>query len=415
MKYVYYYHNANNAELDARYPDLNDEERARALCDISHLNFKMFKSPEEIDKMIDLSGEGYQFVRIVEQENGRKEVLRLFNDNERHPREGEITATLKRFVAKAPMVAFSTGYGSRSINNYGGRGYYLFARDLWFRHSLLNQGFDTREINLDEEKLTDDISVLVISDLKEALSEKALANVKDFVDHGGNMVILGEYERSENMNSLGALFGVHFSDGVLAHPNKLGSPVVLCASYTDEAVEKHSAFNRMQAWGYGVSVPTAVALDYSQVKDFEVYPVLVTGDSAWIEHETKDMVDGEFVCNPAAGEEEGNYAVLINLSRKIGDKEQRIIISGDSDFITNEEFGLTRPGMEVNNFEVITGSFRWLSYDAYPIYTDRIGAIDNGINLSGDWRVWIKLFFMILFPAFLVGTGVMIIYRRQRK
>lgn len=69
----------------------------------------------------------------------------------------------------------------------------------------------------------------------------------------------------------------------------------------------------------------------------------------------------------------------------------------------------------MNNFEVITGSFRWLSYDAYPIYTDRIGAIDNGINLSGDWRVWIKLFFMILFPAFLVGTGVMIIYRRQRK
>lgn len=415
MKYVYYYHNANNAELDARYPDLNDEERARALCDISHLNFKLFKSPGEIDKMIDLSGEGYQFVRIVEQENGRKEVLRLFNDNERHPREGEITATLKRFVAKAPMVAFSTGYGSRSINNYGGRGYYLFARDLWFRHSLLNQGFDTREIDLDEEKLTDDISVLVISDLKEALSEKALANVKDFVNSGGNMVILGEYERSENMNSLGTLFGVHFSDGVLAHPNKLGSPVVLCASYTDEAVEKHSAFNRMQAWGYGVSVPTAVALDYSQVKDFEVYPVLVTGDSAWIERETKDMVDGEFVCNPAAGEKEGNYAVLINLSRKIGDKEQRIVISGDSDFITNEEFGLTRPGMEVNNFEVITGSFRWLSYDAYPIYTDRIEAIDNRIDLSGSWRIWIKLFFMILFPAFLVGTGVTIIYCRQRK
>lgn len=85
---------------------MNDEERARALCDISHLNFKMFKSPEEIDKMIDLSGEGYQFVRIVEQENGRKEVLRLFNDNERHPREGEITATLKRFVAKAPWSHF---------------------------------------------------------------------------------------------------------------------------------------------------------------------------------------------------------------------------------------------------------------------------------------------------------------------
>ncbi len=415
MKYVYYYHKANNPELDAQYPDLNDEERAKALCKISSLNFKMFKTPEEIEEIIDLSGEDYQFVRIVEQENGRKEVLRLFNDNERHPREGEISATLKRFIAKAPMVAFSTGYGSRSINNYGGRGFYLFAKDLWFRHSLLNQGFDTREIDLDKEKVTDDISVLVISDLREPLSEKALANVQDYINRGGNMVILGEYGRSENMNQLTASLGVRFSDGVLACSNELVSPVVLRTTYTKEAVEKHSIFARMYEWGYGVSVPTAVALDYSQVKDFEVYPVLQTTDSAWIEYETDDLVDGEFVCNTEAGEKQGVYTTLVNLSRKVGDREQRIVISGDSDFITNEEFGLSRPGMDVNNFEIITGSFRWLSYDVFPISTDRIGAIDNQINLSGNWRPWIKLFFMILFPAFLMGMGILIIYRRQRK
>lgn len=120
-----------------QYPNMTDEERAKALCKISDLNFKMFKSPEEIDKVVDLSGEGYQFVRIAEQKDGKKAFLRLFNDNQRHPRETEITAMLKRFVAKAPMVAFSTGYGSRSINNYGGRGFYLFAKDLWFRYSLL--------------------------------------------------------------------------------------------------------------------------------------------------------------------------------------------------------------------------------------------------------------------------------------
>ena len=32
----------------------------------------MFKSPEEIDKVVDLSGEGYQFVRIAEQKDGKK-------------------------------------------------------------------------------------------------------------------------------------------------------------------------------------------------------------------------------------------------------------------------------------------------------------------------------------------------------
>ena len=89
----------------------------------------------------------------------------------------------------------------------------MFAKDLWFRHSLLNQGFDTREIDLDREKVTDDISVLVISDLKDSLSSGAMANVKDFIDRGGNMVILGEYGRSENMNRLTDLLGVKFSDG----------------------------------------------------------------------------------------------------------------------------------------------------------------------------------------------------------
>ena len=36
-----------------------------------------------------------------------------------------------------------------------------------------------------------------------------------------------------------------------------------------------------------------------------MYPVLQTGDDAWIEYETKDLVDGEFVCNPEAGEKKG--------------------------------------------------------------------------------------------------------------
>lgn len=414
MKYVYYYHKAANPDLDARYPNLNDEERAREICKISSLNFKMFKSPAEIEKIIDLSDEGWQFVRIAERPDGQQEVLRLFNDNERHPREGEISATIKRFIAKAPMVAFSKGYGSRNIFNYGGRGFYLFAKDQWFRHSLLNQGFDTKEVDLDRDNL-EDVAVLVISDLRDSLSENALANVQNYLRRGGNMMLLGEYGRSEYMNQLGNLLGVRFSDGVIACQNELTSPVVVRASYTEEAVKQHEMFAVMRDWGYGVSVPTAVALDYSQVKDYQVYPVLQTEAEAWIERETGDMIDGEFVCHPEAGEQKGVYTTLLNMHRRVNDKEQKIVVAGDCDFIANEELGLERPGMEVNNFNIITGSFRWLSDDSFPISTDRVQEIDNKINLSGAWRFWVKLFFMFFFPVALVTTGVSIIYRRQRK
>ena len=153
--------------------------------------------------------------------------------------------------------------------------------------------------------------------------------------------------------------------------NELGSPVVLRTTYTEEAVEKHSTFARMRDfWIWCIGASSSLALDYSDVKDFEVYPVLETGDKAWSNMKTKDLVDGDFICNAEAGEKEGVYATLIYLRRKVGDKEQRIVISGDSDFITNEEFGLSRPGMEVNNIEIISGSFRWLSDDVFP---DRYG------------------------------------------
>lgn len=414
MKYVYYYHKAVNPDLDARYPDLNDEERMKALCKISKLDPELFMSPGEIGKITDLSSEGYQFVRIAECPDGRREVLRMFNDNERHPREAEISAALKRLIASAPMVAFSKGYGSRDIYNYGGRGFYLFGADRWFRNSLLNEGFDTKEVDLDQDSLGG-VSVLVISDLRDSLSATALAKVQEYIAGGGNMMLLGEYDRSRNMNQIGSLLGVKFSEGVIACRNALTSPVVIRAVYTPEAVEKHSIFKKMFAWGYGVSMPSVVALDYSLVKDFDVYPVLQAPDSVWIEYETTDFVDGEFVCHPEAGERMASYVTMVNLSRRINGREQRIVVMGDCDGISNEEMGLERPGMEVNNLNLITGSFRWLSGDVFPISTDRPVEIDTRIFLSGGSIFWVKLFFMFLFPFFLIVTGGTIIYRRQRK
>lgn len=415
MKYVYYWHEAYNPELDARFPKLNDEERARELCEISDIDFDDLLTPREIDEKIDLSEEGYQFLRIAELPDGRKEVLRLYNDNERHPRESEVSAALKRLVDDAPMIAFATGYGCRPITNYEARGFYLFAKDKWFRHSLLNQGFDTREIDLDKEKLTEEISILVVSELKEALSEVALGNIRQYIEHGGNLLLLGEYERSNNMNQVGELLGVRFSEGVLARNNKLTGPATIRVVYTEDAVELNSSFERMANWGYGVSQPTAVALDYSDVKDFEVCPLLVTPDSTWIEVETTDMVDGEFICNPDVGEKMGQYYTMLGLQRKVGEKDQRIIVASDCDFIANEELNMTRPGGEVNNYGAITGSFRWLSEDLFPISTDHAEEIDNKINLSGSWRPFIKIFFMFLVPLALAIGGFLIIYRRQRK
>ena len=80
-------------------------------------------TPEQIREKIDLRNEGNHFIRVVERDNGQKSILRLFNDNEKHPSETEISTALKRFVVQSPKVAFLTGHETRDIYKTGDRDY----------------------------------------------------------------------------------------------------------------------------------------------------------------------------------------------------------------------------------------------------------------------------------------------------
>ena len=415
MKYVYYYDKAYNPSLEWRFPNKTFEERVELLCQANNLKRDMFMTPDEIKNIIDLTPEHNKFIRIIERENGQKVYLRMFNDNMKHPEEAEITAALKRFISPSPMVAFLAGYGAREIDNYGGRGFYLFAKDKWFRQSLLNNGFDTKTINLDEDTIDESISVLVISDLRESLSDVALKKVQDYIAKGGNLFILGEYGRRENMNRLTAPLGVKFSDGVLVNKNEYTSPTVLVGYFTKDAAQRFPMYEKLQKYGYVVALPTSVALDYSNVQDFEVIPVLVSDKTAWLEKETIDFVDGEFVCNPETGEEMGEYTVLLTMNRRVGNKEQRIVISGDSDFIANEALTSQFTGISASNYSIINGSFRWLSYEHFPIDTRRVDTIDSRIRLPKGCRSIVNWFCMGIFPLSIMGVGIVTIFRRQRK
>ena len=91
---------------------------------------------------------------------------------------------------------------------------------------------------MDEDTIDESISVLVISDLRESLSDVALKKVQDYIAKGGNLFILGEYGRRENMNRLTAPLGVKFSDGVLVNKNEYTSPTVLVGYFTKDAAQR---------------------------------------------------------------------------------------------------------------------------------------------------------------------------------
>ena len=414
MEYVYYYDKTENPSLDERFPGLSDKEKAEKLCKILEMDFKMLLSPEEIKRVIDLSGEGNHFVRVLERENGQKSFLRLYDDNQKHPSEMEISAALKRFIVKSPRVAFLTGHDERDIEKTGDRDYNHFAESIYFRYSLINQGFDVIRLNLSDENIPEDIDIIVVADMKTALSAEEEQKLDHYIGRGGNLFILGDTRRQEVMNPLVEKFGVRFMPGTLVQQSEEYIPSLIVGNITEEAAEKFPTYFFPYNYGYKITMPEAVALDFNADKGFEMCPVIRTKDQGcWNELETTDFLDGQVVLNESVGEVEKSWPTVMALSRKVGDKEQRLVVSGDADCISNGELDKARNGIGASNFTLITGTFKWLSYGEYPLDTERPTSPDNEVYLGRSVRSWIKFAYMGAVPFLLALAGIAIWVRRK--
>ena len=414
MKYVYYYAPSVEPSFSDRFLELQGKERAEHICKIMELDFDMFLSTEEIDQIIDLKSEGYRFVRILERENGQKTTLRLYNDMMKHPSETEITSALKRFLVPAPKVAFLTGHGERNVNSAGERYYYTFARSIYFRQSLINQGFDATELNVKDQDIPEDINILVIADMRSSLSPEEMAKLERYIERGGNLFILGEPNRQEAMNPLLSKFGVELMPGTLVQLHEDHLPSIITAKLTDHAAAQCFRYKQLKGWDGSLVMPDASPLRYSTNSGYEVKPLAMTLEKgSWNELETTDFLDGELSINASIGELEQSSPVVLSLTRQSGHKQQRIVITGDADCISNGELANSRNGIFAINFNFITETFKWLSYGEFPIDTSRPDTVDNTIFLSRKASPWIKFFAMGVIPFILAFAGFMVWYRRK--
>ena len=414
MKYVYYYAPSVQPSFPGRFEELQEKERAEKICKIMDLDFDMFLSPEEIDQLVDLRAEGYRFVRVLERENGQKTILRLYNDMMKHPSETEITTALKRFLVPAPRIAFLTGHGERSVNSSGDRYYYTFAKSIYFRQSLINQGFDAFELSIKEHEIPEDVNILVIADMRTPLSPEEMEKLKHYIERGGNLFILGEPNRQEAMNPILGEFGVKLMPGTLVQQNPDYLPSIITAQLTDQAAAQSLSYAQLKGWGGTIVMPDASPLQYETNKGYSIKPIAVTRPrGSWNELETTDFLDGKLSLNEVIGEKEQSYPVVLSLTRANGGKEQRIVITGDADCISNAELANGRNGMFAINFNFISETFKWLSYGEFPIDTSRPQAIDNGLRVTRKIEPWMNLFALGIIPFLLAFTGFTIWYKRK--
>lgn len=419
FRYVYYYDEpSNNPWLDTRFPDMTLEEKAKEMAEIRDLKLKLFKSPEEIRKIIDLTGEGNTFVRLVERYDGQKAFLRIYNDMMKHPSEAEITAVFKRMVMKLPKVGFLTGHGERSMTGDRARDYKTFSSLKTFRYALTNQGCDVVELDLSGgNAVPEDMDIVIIADMQAPLTAAEQAGLDAYIARGGNLIIAAE-ARSDAMDGLLSQFGVGRYPGMLVQPREDISPDYVLMRGTGEAVAQsylyEYAFN-VRRFRVGMTRATALTFDPAQ-SGFKMEPILRTDSTGvWNELETIDFVNDSVICNPDAGETEQCFVTAMALSRRVGEKEQRIMVCSDADFISNDGMNPPQRVYDASNFSMIQGMFDWLSYHKVPIDTRRPPSRDNELKLTKTAVPWMKAGFYGVIPAVLLAWGVLIGIRRMNR
>ena len=396
---------------------MNDRERMVKITQNYGVDSSIYLDVNEVSKLEDLSGENYRFVRVLERENGQKAFLRIYDDMYVFPFETEITAAFKRLLMDLPQVGFVEGHGERDCIKQGDRDYNRFAQDKPFRYSLINQGFDFRQVTLDEE-IPEDINILVIADVREVLPEAHRKNLDAYIARGGNLLIAGEPKRQKYMNPLVEQFGVRFMSGRLVSPSENFQSDFIMSKVTKEAAEFSYELKDMYRYGNVATMPSTVGLDLSGIPNsgFKVTVLLVTDSlkTVWNEVESTDFVDEIPVMNPDKGEVELNQVpTMVALSRAVGNREQKIIILGDADCLSNGEISISRNGVGASNYSLITSSFFWMSDGEVPIDVRRPKLPDNKVYVTKGGMTVTKIVLIGVIPLMLILFASVIWIRRR--
>ena len=436
FKYVYFYDSAGDKGLFKSNPGKNPTTLAEQYARSMKLDLTKFKTPEEMHRLIDLRPEQNRYVMQLKYK-GRTTFLRLFDDQMVFPTETETDAALKRLLeAHLPKIAFLQGEAERSIDKLGDRQYKMLTNQITFRHSLINQGFDVETVSLKDQDVPGDIATLVIADPKITFDTLVIARIQRYLAAGGNLLLAGEPGRQSLLNPLLQPLGVQLMDGMLIEQSKDFSPALIQLLPTAFADSLNKNLQRDENDSLPVTMLGAAALTYTNSGPFKVTPLLVTkSKDCWnkkvrpSEDEIESTEDDNASPSPgggggkpafprlsfsaADGDQPGPLTAAVGLTRTISGRQQRIVITGDADFLSNAELGRYNP--RTVNFAFSTALFSWFSNGEFPIDTSRPLSKDKSITLTPGGMVILKWLLLGILPGLLLIAGTILLIRRKRK
>ncbi len=335
--------------------------------------------------------------------------------------EENLTNALQRLLRRGERkLVFVTGHGERDPH---GRANFDLGE---FVRRLEDKGLKAETVNLAEAKaIPEDTAVLIIAGPRVAWLEGEVKLVLDYLDRGGRLLWLHDPGPLHGLEPLAEKLGITFVPGVVVDPTTqlLGirdPAIALVVAYPPHPVTSDFHFMTLYPQAAGIRATGARAAGWT------ARAFLQSSPGSWAEtgplrgvikadgKDTPGPLDlGLALTRTPAGEKGDNDKGQDNpgpdqpaVKKKA---EQRVVVIGDGDFLSNTFLG--NQGNQDLGFNVIN----WLSHDDTFINIPAKVAPDTRLNLSRTAWAVIALFFLIGLPVILLGSGIWIWHRRRRR
>lgn len=336
---------------------------------------------------LDLRVEGELEIRW----RGRSERLTMLQ-------EQAFTRALARMSRAAErIIVVLDGHGERSIERDGNADLSSFAAHLDA------QGLRVIALNpLEQPRIPRNTGLLVIASPRVPLGEIALGAVLDFVDAGGALLWLTEPGSSDGLDALAERLGLTRLPGTLVDGASqrfgIGDPSFV-------PVTRYGEHPVVAGFGLVTLFPRPVALAVRGDLGWSAASLLSSGPQSWTE---TGPLEGRIAFDAEAGELAGPLDLGIALVREHHGREQRVVVIGDGDFLSNSFLG------NGGNRELGLRLFNWLVGDDDHIEIPPLAAADARLDLTARTLAVIGIGWLIVLPLLMLLAGVSWSWWRRR-
>ncbi len=369
-------------ELVARY------QRYKADIELKFINPDA--EPQRVREM-NITTEGEMVIESAGQQARTKQISE----------EGISNALQKVLRGGERRIAFLQGHGERDF--LGVANYDLSA----WAQQLQAKGAQLYGLNLASvAEVPDNTSLLVIAGPRADLLAGELVAIQGYLDRGGNLLWLVDPGELFGLSGVGKEMGVQFLPGTIIDPNV--SQVGMQLFGTDDPrmvlVASYGAHPVVAGFDFNTLFPLARGIEISDVGEWQPTTLLKTLSNVWAE---RGEIAGSIGFD--ATDIAGPLNIGVALSRDRGDSQQRVVVIGDGDFLSNGYLGVG------GNLQLAMNIVNWLMDDEALLSIPAKSASDITLEMDEFELAMLGGAFLVVLPLLLLGSGFFIWWRRRRR